>query len=92
MITCLHCGTRNTPNLVICTTCDQSLLIKHQKIPEFPGECQDTIMHPIIGSSYVMCGTCGRVNVSDARFCDWCGCKVNNMSSMEVPPLLDTIE
>ena len=30
----------------------------------------------LVVGSYIMCGRCGRVNVSDARFCDWCGCKV----------------
>ena len=36
------------------------------------------IMKPIaLSQCYAMCGRCGRVNVSDARFCDWCGAKVS---------------
>lgn len=78
MITCLNCGMLNDQNMIMCTTCDQHLLKKRDQkgVLEPKGGARETIMHPIIGSSYMMCGTCGRVNVSDARYCDWCGCKV----------------
>lgn len=41
-------------------------------------EVKRTVMQPIVGSSYLMCATCGRVNTSDARYCDWCGASVRN--------------
>ena len=68
----------NSPNLPTCITCANPLYTGDNSDKE-DAHCVpcDTIMHPIAGSTYVMCGMCGRVNVSDARFCDWCGSRVS---------------
>ena len=81
---CLECGTANPAHLTDCVTCGSSLSPAATR-PTSNGRPQvssspanTTAMNPIVGSSYIMCGTCGRVNVSDARYCDWCGSKVSN--------------
>ena len=67
----------NDSLMSVCTTCDQTLLKKKNGGTSLDGSsAREAIMHPIAGSSYLMCGVCGRVNVSDARYCDWCGSKV----------------
>ncbi|XP_019864273.1 PREDICTED: double zinc ribbon and ankyrin repeat-containing protein 1-like isoform X1 [Amphimedon queenslandica] len=82
LIQCLHCGMHNDPLMSVCTACDQTLLKKNDGgLPlDGPSAKGKAIMYPIAGSSYLMCGVCGRVNVSDARYCDWCGCKPNGSS------------
>ena len=78
LIQCLHCGMYNDPLMSVCTTCEQTLLKKDGGPSLNPPSAKGkAIMHPIAGSSYLMCGVCGRVNVSDARYCDWCGYKVH---------------
>ena len=38
--------------------------------------------------AYLLCSACGRINAPDARFCDWCGIKVSEISLIVQPPLL----
>jgi hypothetical protein len=77
MVPCLYCGVLNDSSMNICVGCDQQLIKRNQSIMSPVDHDNDrdslSVMHPIIGSSYLMCGICGRINVSDARFCDWCG-------------------
>jgi hypothetical protein len=80
MVPCLYCGVLNDSSMNICVGCDQQLIKRNQSIMSPVDHDNDrdslSVMHPIIGSSYLMCGICGRINVSDARFCDWCGNRV----------------
>ena len=80
-IVCLVCGTRNSADSTHCWTCEKPLPPDAEAPPSPihtpPPIATPTVMRPISGSSYMMCGVCGRVNVSDARFCDWCGGKVS---------------
>ena len=76
---CLKCGTVNTFDSETCVTCESPLVHPLPSPPPSPAPASrhTTSMHPISGCSYVMCGACGRLNVSDARFCDWCGRRVS---------------
>ena len=60
-----------------CLTCGTSLPHPLSDETTVEADSRSTVMHPITGSTYLMCGTCGRVNVSDARYCDWCGYRVS---------------
>lgn len=91
-VVCLTCGTRNRPGSANCWTCEKPLqpgvatpLPPAHTPPPLP---TPTVMRPISGSTYMMCGRCGRVNVSDARFCDWCGSKVGRMTKYLYSPCL----
>ena len=93
---CSECGTRNTSNHDLCITCDTPLHLpsssQHPPQTHTPSSphppCLNTtssddplIMTPMsVGQCYAMCGRCGRVNVSDARFCDWCGATVSELN------------
>jgi len=85
---CLACGTRNPTGTVTCFTCEVPLpspATSHPPRPPSPLAPlpEPPVLRPVSGSSYMMCGRCGRVNVSDARFCDWCGSKVRGMADNE---------
>lgn len=86
-LVCLVCGTRNRADSTHCWTCEKPLppdpTLPSSPTPAPPPFPNPATMRPISGSSYVMCGLCGRVNVSDARFCDWCGSKVRYAVCMQ---------
>ena len=75
-----------------CVTCEKPLPFKSPPPsppppPPAPPLPNPTTLRPVSGSSYAMCAMCGRVNVSDARFCDWCGSKVR----LAEPSTVDTL-
>lgn len=73
-LVCRECGTGNPPNLEYCVTCEQRL-VGGDKILK-PTFSPDTAPpHPSKAGRLLCCNKCGRVNNSDARFCDWCGAK-----------------
>uniref|UniRef100_W5NFB6 Double zinc ribbon and ankyrin repeat-containing protein 1 n=1 Tax=Lepisosteus oculatus TaxID=7918 RepID=W5NFB6_LEPOC len=68
---CQVCGTGNPVHISHCVTCET-------KLPEslnavFGGQSATPV--PISDGKMLSCSKCGRVNTSDARFCDWCGAK-----------------
>nr|XP_054758068.1 double zinc ribbon and ankyrin repeat-containing protein 1-like [Lytechinus pictus] len=73
-LVCNECGTGNPANMLYCVTCEHPLTgaNKHLKptysqfaAPPEPGK----------RGRLLCCSKCGRVNNSDARYCDWCGAK-----------------
>ncbi|XP_041468283.1 double zinc ribbon and ankyrin repeat-containing protein 1-like [Lytechinus variegatus] len=73
-LVCNECGTGNPANMQYCVTCEHPLTgaNKHLKptysqfaAPPEPGK----------KGRLLCCSKCGRVNNSDARYCDWCGAK-----------------
>ncbi|MEE6519789.1 hypothetical protein FKM82_017529 [Ascaphus truei] len=68
---CGFCGTGNPINLKHCVTCEARL--PETKTPIFNGESAPPLSNQL--GKMQSCSKCGRVNHSDARFCDWCGAK-----------------
>lgn len=68
---CYFCGTGNPPHLNTCVVCE-ARLPEHAK-PIFSGDLAPP--KPRQDGQLRQCSKCGRVNNSDARFCDWCGAK-----------------
>ncbi|XP_078505081.1 double zinc ribbon and ankyrin repeat-containing protein 1 [Lissotriton helveticus] len=68
---CRHCGTGNPVNLKHCVTCEGR--ISETQTPIFSGESAPPVPNQL--GKMQSCSKCGRVNHSDARFCDWCGAK-----------------
>ncbi|XP_069463638.1 double zinc ribbon and ankyrin repeat-containing protein 1 [Ambystoma mexicanum] len=68
---CRFCGTGNPVNLKHCVTCEGRL--SETQTPIFSGESAPPV--PNQQGKMQSCSKCGRVNHSDARFCDWCGAK-----------------
>ncbi|XP_072169179.1 double zinc ribbon and ankyrin repeat-containing protein 1-like [Diadema setosum] len=73
-LVCDECGTGNPANMEYCVTCEYPLTgaSRHLKptysqyaAPPEPGQ----------KGRLLCCSKCGRVNNSDARYCDWCGAK-----------------
>ncbi|XP_053315833.1 double zinc ribbon and ankyrin repeat-containing protein 1 [Spea bombifrons] len=68
---CRFCGTGNPINLKHCVTCEAKL--PTAQTPVFSGESSPPL--PNQHGKMQSCSKCGRVNLADARFCDWCGAK-----------------
>ncbi|KAM8946386.1 double zinc ribbon and ankyrin repeat-containing protein 1 isoform 2-T2 [Pelodytes ibericus] len=68
---CRSCGTGNPINLKHCVTCEAKLPIT--QTPIFSGESAPPV--PNQQGRMQTCSKCSRMNLSDARFCDWCGAK-----------------
>ncbi|KAM4770741.1 double zinc ribbon and ankyrin repeat-containing protein 1 [Rhinophrynus dorsalis] len=68
---CRFCGTGNPINLKHCVTCEARL--PETSTPVFSGDSAPPL--PNQQGKMQSCSKCGRVNLSDARFCDWCGAK-----------------
>ncbi|XP_053567971.1 double zinc ribbon and ankyrin repeat-containing protein 1 [Bombina bombina] len=68
---CRFCGTGNPINLKHCVTCEARL--PEAQTPIFSGDSAPPLPNQL-GKMH-SCSKCGRVNNSDARFCDWCGAK-----------------
>ncbi|XP_075719065.1 double zinc ribbon and ankyrin repeat-containing protein 1 isoform X2 [Rhinoderma darwinii] len=68
---CRFCGTGNPINLKHCVTCEAKLpetqhtIYSGDSVPPLPNQL----------GKMQSCSKCGRVNLADARFCDWCGAK-----------------
>ncbi len=83
---CIGCGSANPQGVQQCVTCERCLPTPPpppsppcSPPPPTPSPLPTpSTMRPVSGRSFMMCGGCGRVNVSDARFCDWCGSKVSH--------------
>lgn len=70
-LVCIACGTGNPANLNNCVTCQARL-----PITGAPVNTQLAApMRAREDGRLLTCTKCGRVNNSDARFCDWCGAK-----------------
>ncbi|XP_038659723.1 double zinc ribbon and ankyrin repeat-containing protein 1 isoform X2 [Scyliorhinus canicula] len=70
-IICRSCGTGNPANVQHCLTCENRLLGSQK--PHFNGDSNPPL--PSGEGKMLACSKCGRVNNTDARFCDWCGAK-----------------
>uniref|UniRef100_S4RD06 Double zinc ribbon and ankyrin repeat-containing protein 1 n=1 Tax=Petromyzon marinus TaxID=7757 RepID=S4RD06_PETMA len=72
MVLCKACGTGNPANVKHCVTCET-------RLPETPMVAFSTISvappPQTTDKRLLNCSKCGRLNNSDARFCDWCGAK-----------------
>ncbi|XP_063774218.1 double zinc ribbon and ankyrin repeat-containing protein 1 [Pseudophryne corroboree] len=68
---CRFCGTGNPINLKHCVTCEAKL--PDTQTPIYSGDSAPPI--PNQKGKMQSCSKCGRVNLADARFCDWCGAK-----------------
>uniref|UniRef100_A0A8C5MIU1 Double zinc ribbon and ankyrin repeat-containing protein 1 n=1 Tax=Leptobrachium leishanense TaxID=445787 RepID=A0A8C5MIU1_9ANUR len=68
---CRFCGTGNPINLKHCVTCEAKLPVTHT--PIYSGESAPPL--PNQQAKMQSCAKCGRINLCDARFCDWCGAK-----------------
>ncbi|KAG9335853.1 hypothetical protein JZ751_003610 [Albula glossodonta] len=70
-VICQSCGTGNPAHITYCVTCETRLpepstaVLSGQSAPPLPS----------LDGKMISCSKCSRVNVSDARFCDWCGAK-----------------
>ena len=64
-INCKHCGSMNSLSVTECVVCDEPLDNIQKKAPS-PSK------------DYMACESCSRINCSDARFCDWCGERLNS--------------
>eukprot|EP00057_Strongylocentrotus_purpuratus_P028225 XP_011682699.1 PREDICTED: double zinc ribbon and ankyrin repeat-containing protein 1 [Strongylocentrotus purpuratus] len=73
-LVCNECGTGNPANMLYCVTCEHPLTGANRHLkptysqfaaPPEPGQ----------KGRLLCCSKCGRVNSSDARYCDWCGAK-----------------
>ncbi|XP_065882597.1 double zinc ribbon and ankyrin repeat-containing protein 1-like isoform X3 [Dysidea avara] len=75
---CLGCGTVNSSEMKICVTCEKPLIVT-QAIQDEASEHRRSstacskLLQTTESGVYLLCSTCGRINASDARFCDWCG-------------------
>ncbi|XP_069810324.1 double zinc ribbon and ankyrin repeat-containing protein 1 isoform X3 [Dendropsophus ebraccatus] len=69
---CRFCGTGNPINLKYCVTCEANLP-ETQKQTIFSGDSAPPLPNQM--GKMQSCSKCGRVNLADARFCDWCGAK-----------------
>ncbi|XP_077131513.1 double zinc ribbon and ankyrin repeat-containing protein 1-like isoform X1 [Ranitomeya variabilis] len=68
---CRFCGTGNPINLKHCVTCEAKLPEAQMAI--YSGDSAPPL--PNQRGKMQSCSKCGRVNLADARFCDWCGAK-----------------
>ncbi|KAG9484232.1 hypothetical protein GDO78_009900 [Eleutherodactylus coqui] len=68
---CRFCGTGNPINLKHCVTCEAKLPEAQKTI--FSGDSAPPLPNQL--GRMQSCSKCGRVNLADARFCDWCGAK-----------------
>ncbi|XP_078714735.1 double zinc ribbon and ankyrin repeat-containing protein 1 [Lampetra fluviatilis] len=71
MVLCKACGTGNPANVKHCVTCET-------RLPETPMAFSTISVAPppqTTDKRLLNCSKCGRLNNSDARFCDWCGAK-----------------
>ncbi|KAE8601221.1 hypothetical protein XENTR_v10013595 [Xenopus tropicalis] len=68
---CRFCGTGNPINLNYCVTCEARL--PEMQKPIWSGDSAPPLPNQV--GKMQSCSKCGRVNHSDARFCDWCGAK-----------------
>ncbi|XP_066553211.1 double zinc ribbon and ankyrin repeat-containing protein 1 [Amia ocellicauda] len=76
-VICRSCGTGNPMHISHCVTCET-------KLPQSPSAVHSGQSAPPVPSTDgkpLSCSKCGRVNTSDARFCDWCGAKPSPPSS-----------
>ncbi|XP_041033376.1 double zinc ribbon and ankyrin repeat-containing protein 1 isoform X1 [Carcharodon carcharias] len=70
-IICRSCGTGNPANVQHCLICETRL--SRSLKPHFSGDSTPSL--PSQEGKMLACSKCGRVNNTDARFCDWCGAK-----------------
>lgn len=68
---CRFCGTGNPINLKHCVTCEAKL--PETQTPIYSGDSAPPLPNQM--GKMQACSKCGRVNLADARFCDWCGAK-----------------
>ncbi|KAM9317195.1 double zinc ribbon and ankyrin repeat-containing protein 1 [Gastrophryne carolinensis] len=68
---CRSCGTGNPINLKHCVTCEAKL--PGTPTPIYSGDSAPPL--PNQQGKMQSCSKCGRINLVDARFCDWCGAK-----------------
>ncbi|PIK58542.1 hypothetical protein BSL78_04567 [Apostichopus japonicus] len=80
-LVCGECGTGNPPNLEYCVTCERKLSgISKTLKPTFSPN--SAAPQPTRGGRLLCCNKCGRVNNTDARYCDWCGAKPAPVTSV----------
>uniref|UniRef100_A0A3P8UNI6 Double zinc ribbon and ankyrin repeat domains 1 n=1 Tax=Cynoglossus semilaevis TaxID=244447 RepID=A0A3P8UNI6_CYNSE len=64
LIVCGVCGSGNPGHMTTCLTCENQLQLDG---------CVTSV--PSGQGRMLSCSRCKRLNQSDARFCDWCGCR-----------------
>uniref|UniRef100_A0A3Q4HTN0 Double zinc ribbon and ankyrin repeat domains 1 n=1 Tax=Neolamprologus brichardi TaxID=32507 RepID=A0A3Q4HTN0_NEOBR len=69
-VMCVCCGSGNPADAFSCLTCESRL----QQVSSFRSSVPSD---PGAHTRMLSCTRCKRLNRSDARFCDWCGSKVN---------------
>lgn len=70
-IICRSCGTGNPANILHCVTCETKL----SESPKSLLSGDHAVPLPSQVGKLLSCSKCGRVNNTNARFCDWCGAK-----------------
>uniref|UniRef100_A0A4W3I324 Double zinc ribbon and ankyrin repeat-containing protein 1 n=1 Tax=Callorhinchus milii TaxID=7868 RepID=A0A4W3I324_CALMI len=70
-IICGSCGTGNPANVHLCVTCETRL----SSPPNLVSNGGSSPRLPSREGKMLACSKCGRVNNTNARFCDWCGAK-----------------
>jgi len=76
-VICLQCGTASPSGSARCVVCESVLPVRKvfaQNVVNKPPQPNR--------ETFLQCSKCGRVNSSDARFCDWCGSKPLPSSSV----------
>ena len=76
-VACLQCGTCSPSGSIRCVVCESVLPVRKVF-------AQNVINRPPQPNreTFLKCSKCGRINSSDARFCDWCGSKPLPSSSI----------
>ncbi|KAJ8264256.1 hypothetical protein GJAV_G00147060 [Gymnothorax javanicus] len=76
-VICPSCGVGNPVNLTYCANCETRL--PEPSLATLGGERAPPL--PDSERRMLFCSNCSRVNISDARYCDWCGAKPGHSGS-----------
>uniref|UniRef100_UPI003AAB8192 double zinc ribbon and ankyrin repeat-containing protein 1 n=1 Tax=Centroberyx gerrardi TaxID=166262 RepID=UPI003AAB8192 len=68
-VVCVSCGSGNPAQISCCVSCESRLP------PAAACWGRSAPSGPAAEHRLLSCSTCNRINQSDARYCDWCGCK-----------------
>ncbi|XP_051939912.1 double zinc ribbon and ankyrin repeat-containing protein 1 isoform X2 [Hippocampus zosterae] len=83
-VSCACCGRGTPAELSRCLTCDARLRMEGRR-PHTASEVESAPCVQDSREANPSCSTCGRVNRSDARYCDWCGTEARRTSGTRRP-------
>ncbi|KAM5245536.1 LOW QUALITY PROTEIN: double zinc ribbon and ankyrin repeat-containing protein 1 [Ctenodactylus gundi] len=81
-VVCHTCGTGNPAHLRCCVTCEGALPSSQELAPSGDGPPP----RPTRKGETVSCCGCGRQNLCEATFCDWCGVMLGTPARYSVCP------